>query len=117
MPTLGRIVVFVLLGERQGHGVSDFSGAIDRGARAPQDREARCLTQARRVAVDDERLGPLRLGGSSRVGVLDGGDDGDAVALGDCVAEAAARHPSARRLTRLATAYWPIGCQTVFSSR
>ena len=44
---------------------------------------------------DDERLGSLCLGSSGGVGVLDRGDDGDAVALRDRVAETALRHPLA----------------------
>src|SRR4051812_7466228 len=118
VPALSRVVILVLvLRERERHSVRHFGGTVEPHRRTPQDWQARGLAEARRVAEDDERLGPLRLSGSSRVGILDGGDDGDAVALGDCVTEAAARHPLPRRLTRWALGYWPIGCQTVFSSR
>ena len=41
VPALDRLVVVVLGGEREGHGVCDLRGAIERGAGAPQDRQAR----------------------------------------------------------------------------
>ena len=101
VPAPSRVVILVLvLRERERHGVRHFGGTVERHRRTPEDRQAGGLAEVRRVAVDNERLGPLHLGGSSRVGVLDGGDDGDAVALGDCVTEAAAR-PHERRFFQL----------------
>ena len=88
--------------------------AIHVDVRAPQDRQRAGVADGGRVAADDERLRPLLLGCSRGVGVFDRSDDGDAVALGDGVAESALRHPC---VGSVSSAQRPIGCQTVFSSR
>jgi hypothetical protein len=38
------VVVLVLVGQRQGDGVGDRRGAVDRGIRPPEDRQTRRVT-------------------------------------------------------------------------
>ena len=88
--------------------------ALERHVGAPEDRERARVADCTGIDPDDERLGALFLRRSGGVRILDGRDDGDPVALGDRVAEAALRHPCARSVS---SAHRPIGCHTVFSSR
>src|SRR6185437_8512025 len=81
-----------------------------RSHRAPEDGQLGDFAQIADLALDRDGFGALARGRSGGRQVADVGDQGDPVALGDGLAEAAvASH--ARSI------YWPTGCQTVLSSR
>src|SRR5579862_4428142 len=88
--------------------------SLERHVRSPEDRQRGRLPHAGGITPHDERLGVLLLRRPGGIGVLDGGDHGDPVPLGDRMTEAALGHPGAGSVSG---AHWPIGCHTVFSSR
>src|SRR5437868_2510124 len=107
-------VVIVERVENEEKCVGDHGRALERDVGTPEDRQRARLAHDGRVAAHDERLSPLLLGGPRRVGILDCGDHGYAVAFGDGMTEAALGHSGARSVSG---AHWPIGCHTVLSSR
>src|SRR5947209_9379079 len=107
-------VLFVECVEDEQVRVGGGGGSLERDVGTPQDRQRARASHDGRVAAHDERLGQLLLGGACSVRILDGGDDRDAVALGDGVTAAALRHSCVRSVSGR---HCPIGCQTVLSSR
>ena len=89
MPLLLADLLAFLVTQDEGDCVGHLCRLLEARFGPPEDRERRGLPHRRRVAGDDEGLCALRLGGSRGFRVLDGGDHGDAVALGDRMAEAA----------------------------
>ena len=85
-------VVLVERVEDEHHRVGRRRGVLERDVGTPEDRQRGRPAHRGGIPADDERLGALLLGRSGGLGVLDRRDDGDPVALGDRVAEAALRH-------------------------
>src|SRR5262245_405519 len=83
-------VLVVELAERQDTGVRlRRVRELRRAGRPPEQRQAGRLPNLAHRRVQRQRLGSLLLRGAGRFRSVDGHDDGDAVALGDGLAEAA----------------------------
>ena len=83
-------VLVVQLAERQDAGVRlRCMRELRRAGRPPEQRQAGRVPNLVHRRVQRQRLGSLLLRGACRFRSVDGHDDGDAVALGDGLAEAA----------------------------
>src|SRR3978361_196916 len=84
---------------------------VERDVGAPEVAQRRRAARVRGIRTHHEGFRALLFRGSGGLRIVDRGDDGDPVTLGDRMAE------EVRHTWCGLGYYWPIGCQTVFSSR